>query len=328
MLNKIKLLFDLSRFEGGAAAGGAAATSGTGEGGTAGGTQATPSVAGKGKTGGTQANVLYGKQPQAAAQSAEGSPSVAGEGETTDTTKAQSPEERRKAYRDLMEGEYKDLHTEEMQRIINRRFKDTEDLREQNARSQEVLGILMDRYGIEDGDLGKLQKAIEGDNSYWAEAAEAAGMGVEQFKELQALKRKNAELVTRERQRVGMERAERQTQQWFTEAQALKAKFPKFDLAREVQNPQFLAMLKAGTPVEHAYKVLHFDELMGDAMTVTAAQQEQKVVAQVRARGARPAENGTASSGAFLVKDDVSKLTAKDRRRIADLALRGETISF
>lgn len=316
MLQKIRSLFSLSRFDGGAGAGGAA------EGGDTGGTQATPSVAGKGKSGGTTAQILYGKQ-----SAGEGSP-VAGENGDTAKEAQKTPEERRKAYRDLVEGEYKDIHTEEMQRIIDRRFKETEDLRELNAKSQSVLSILMARYNIEDGDLGKLQKAIEEDNAYWADAADEAGMSVEQYKELQKLKRQNAELVRQQQQRQGMERAERQTRQWFAEAQALQAKFPKFDLSAEVKNPQFLAMLKAGTPVEHAYKVIHFDELVSDAVSTTAAQQEQKVVAQVRARGARPAENGTAAQSAFTVKDDVSKLSKKDRADIARRAIMGEIISF
>lgn len=323
MLDRFLPLFNLSRFDGGAAAGGGAPAGGSGEGGDTGGTQAAPSVAGKGKTGGDTAHILYGKQ------SAGDSPSVAGEGsETTDTKETKTPEERRKAYRELMEGEFKDIHTEEMQRIIDRRFKETEDLRELNAKSKAVLDILMGRYNIEDGDLGKLQKAIESDDAYWADAADEAGMSVEQYKQLQKLKRQNAELVNQQRQRQGVERAERQTRQWFTEAQALQAKFPKFDLATEVKNPQFLAMLKAGTPVEHAYKVIHFDELVNEAVMTTAAQQEQKVVAQVRARGSRPAENGTAAKSPFTVKDDVSKLSKKDRAEIARRALRGEIISF
>lgn len=322
MLQKIRSLFSLSRFDG-AGAGGAAPAGGGAEGGDTGGTQATPSVAGKGKSGGTTAQILYGKQ-----SAGEGSP-VAGESGDKEPKEAQkSPEERRKAYRDLVEGEFKDIHTEEMQRIIDRRFRETEDLRELNAKSQSVLSILMARYNIEDGDLSKLQKAIEEDNSYWADAADEAGMSVEQYKQIQKLKRQNAELVRQQQQRQGVERAERQTRQWFAEAQALQAKFPKFDLSAEVKNPQFLAMLKAGTPVEHAYKVIHFDELVRDAVSTTAAQQEQAVVAQVRARGARPAENGTAAQSAFTVKDDVSKLSKKDRAEIAKRALRGENISF
>lgn len=318
MHDKHSLYSDLSRFDGGAAAAG----DGAGGDSTSGGTQATASVAGK-HSGGTQAQVLYGKQ------SAGDNPSVAGEGAGDNTnTEPKSIEQLRKEYRALVEGEYKDIYTEDTQKIISRRFKETEDLREQNSKSQKVLGLLLNRYSIEDGDLEKLQKAIEDDDNYWADAADEAGMTTEQYKQLQKLKAQNADLINQQRQRQGMERAERQAQQWFSEAQALKAKFPKFDLNAEVKNPQFLAMLKAGTPVEHAYKVIHFDELVGDAVQVTAQQQEQRVTANVRARGARPTENGTAAQGAFTVKDDVHKLSKQDRAEIARRAQRGEIIRF
>lgn len=324
MLKTLLPLFDLTRFDGAPASAGAAAPSDSGENsGTTGGTLANPSVAGKDKSGGSSAHILYGKQ-----SAVDASP-VAGEGEHINlSSNAKSADDRRKAYRALVEGEFKDLYTEDTQNIINRRFRQTEELREQNERSQSVLRILMGRYNIEDGDIDKLQKAIEDDDSYWASAADEAGMTVDQYKQLQKLKRQNSELLALQRQRLGAERAEQQTRQWYAEAQELKSKFPKFDLAQEVKNPQFLSMLRSGTPVEHAYKVLHFDELLGDAVSFSAAQQEQKIVANVRARGARPPENGTTAQSAFTVKDDVSKLSKKDRAEIARRAQRGEIISF
>ena len=55
---------------------------------------------------------------------------------------------------------------------------------------------------------------------------------------------------------------------------------------------------------------------------------EKQVVDTIRAKGARPAENGTAAQSAFTVKDDVSKLTREDRAEIARRAARGDSISF
>ena len=54
----------------------------------------------------------------------------------------------------------------------------------------------------------------------------------------------------------------------------------------------------------------------------------QQVTDNVRARGARPAENGVSSGSGFLVKSDVSKLTKKDRAEIARRAAHGEKIVF
>ena len=70
---------------------------------------------------------------------------------------------------------------------------------------------------------------------------------------------------------------------------------------------------------------------LGDGVLDLAAQAkatEKQVVDGIRAKGARPQENGTTSQGAFIVKDDVSKLSKRDRAEIIRRAARGEHIEF
>lgn len=341
-------LFDGGAAAGGAAGAGAAASGGqAGDGTQSGGTQASSGVAGRGSSNsdnpaargrrgaGEYNNVLFGKQPAATADGTgtvtepQTQPSDAGSGNNQDgKTTSNTLEDRRKAFRDLVNGEYKDVYAEETQRIIDRRFRETKTLQDTVNRNQPVIDMLMQRYKIADGDIGKLTRAIESDNAYWSEAAEEAGMSVEQYKEFQRLQRENEQLVRMQRAQMGQQRANQQLQQWYGEAQQLKAKFPGFNLDAEVQNPQFVSMLKAGIPVEHAYKVLHMDEIVNDAMRTSAADTEKRVVDNVRAKGTRPQENGTAAQSAFTIKDDVSKLTRKDRAEIARRAARGDTITF
>jgi hypothetical protein len=228
----------------------------------------------------------------------------------------------------MVNGEFKDVFTEETQRIINRRFSESRTLEAQVQAQQPVIDMLMQRYNIGDGDMKKLSDALENDSAYWSEAAEEAGMSVEQYKQFQKMKRENAALLAAQKGRQQQEAQHQQAQKWFQEAQQVKAKFPNFDLSAELKDPNFAAMLRAGTPVEHAYKVRHFDELMENAMQVTAANTEKRVVNNIRARGNRPAENGTASQSAFTIKDDVSKLSKKDRAEAARQAMRGAKIEF
>ena len=108
----------------------------------------------------------------------------------------------------------------------------------------------------------------------------------------------------------------------------MKDRFPGFELQNELQNPDFVRLLQAGTPVEHAFKVIHFDALIGDAVQVTAANTQKAVVDNIRAKGLRPIENGTASQSPFIVKRDVSQFTKEDRAEIARRVQRGEQISF
>lgn len=332
------LNMNLHLFDG---AGGAAAGGGDGAGAGAaapadsGNQGDTNSIRGNTRRGksGAYDNVVFGKQDGAAA--ADGvtdaqnqSQAAAADKQPDVQVTSNTLDDRRKAFQSLINGEFKDIYTEETQRIINRRFKETSALQAQVDQMQPLMDMLMQRYNIKDGDTKGLMAAIESDDAYWSEAAEEAGMSVEQYKAFQKLERDNAQLRKEQRARQGQQFAQAQAQKWYQEAEAVKAKFPAFDFAKELQNPAFVSMLKSGTPVEHAYKVQHFDELMGNAMQVTAANAQQAVVANVRARGARPQENGTAAQSAFTVKDDVSKLSKKDRAEIARRVARGETISF
>lgn len=279
-------------------------------------------------------NVIFGKQNSDSKATntendlANENSSLAAEEKQKDVKDTSSAKDRRKAYSDFINGEFKDIHTEETQRIIDRRFAQTKVLEEQMGKSQPILDMLMLRYNIADGDIDKLKTAIENDNIYFSEAAAEAGMDLEQFKEIQKLKLQNAELVKREKARLGEQSAREQLNKWYGEVDSVKAKFPNFDINAEVKNPSFLSMLKSGVPMEHAYKVLHMDEIVSDAMHATAVDTEKRVVENVRAKGTRPIENGTQSQSAFTVKDDVSKLTRKERAEIARRAMRGEHIEF
>lgn len=335
----------LDLFDGGAAAGGAegagtAAPAQAEGGGTQGETQARSASTRRGKSGEYQ-NVIFGKHmtaPDGAEadqkgqkQSSDaGSDKAAPNGGTTPDvlTTSNALEDRRKAFQDLVNGEYKDIYTEETQRIIDRRFRETKGLEQQLGQYQPVIDMLMQRYRIGDGDLAKLTQAIENDDAYWSEAAEEAGMSVETYKQVQKLQRENEALLRQQRQQQNSQMAQQQLQRWYGEAEQVRQLYPSFDLNAEVKNPQFLSMLRAGVPVQHAYEVIHMEDIKAGVAAMQAKATEKQVVDGIRAKGARPQENGTASQGAFVVKDDVSKLTRKDREEIARRAARGERIEF
>ena len=322
-MNKM-LEIDLTLFDATAGASGAGAGEGSPAASTQGDNISNPGSTRRGKTG-EFANVLFGKQTETNA--VENGQAAAADSEVKVTSN--TLEDRRKAYLDLVNSdEYKQVHTDEIQRIINRRFKETETLKSQVEKTQPLVDMLSKRYNIEGNDVDKLMEAIDGDYSYWEAAAEEAGMTVEQYKRYQKLMRENEQLKRAEEERRGKQFVESQTQKWVMEAEAVKAKFPKFDFRAELDNPAFLSMLKAGTPVEHAYKVVHFDELMSGAVNQTAINTQKAVVDNIRAKGARPAENGTAAQSAFTVYDDVHKLTKKMRAEIVERAAHGDRISF
>ena len=91
---------------------------------------------------------------------------------------------------------------------------------------------------------------------------------------------------------------------------------------------RFLSLLKAGVPVAHAYEVVHMEEIKTSVAEHTARQTEKQVVDGIRAKGARPMENGTSAQSAFTVKDDPAKWSRKDRAEVARRVAKGETIKL
>ena len=78
-----------------------------------------------------------------------------------------------------------------------------------------------------------------------------------------------------------------------------------------------------------AFEVAHMDELMSGAMHYTAQKVAQQVTNNIRAKAARPAENGMSNKAAVHdVRADVTKLSKADRDEIARRIQRGEKISF
>ena len=87
-------------------------------------------------------------------------------------------------------------------------------------------------------------------------------------------------------------------------------------------------MLQSGTPMEHAYKVLHLDEILNNERNVTAANTEKQVMDNIRARGQRPPEAGLNSNNAITYKTDVNAMSDKEILEIARRANRGDVIQL
>lgn len=302
----------LDLFEGGAA--GAA-------GGSAGATGGTAPAAGEQGTG-DLSKVIYGKQ--------ESAPAPESTGQTTQQSDADSAtpttEERTKAYRDLIQGEYKDLYNEDVQRIVKGRLKGYDDLKKTSASQQEIIDRLAAKYGVT--DLGEIAAAIDNDSGMWEQEADKAGMTTEQYMQFQQLQRQNASLIREEQARAEQEQRNRKLNEWMQEAEGVRQMYPSFDLEREVSNDRFRSMLLSGVPMADAYRAMHFEEIQNQTAVNAARQAETAVAANVRANGSRPVENGTRTQSAFTVKSDVSKLNKKDRAEIARRVARGERISF
>ena len=274
-------------------------------------------------------NVVFGKQESTPSEeptnlAAEGE--LTGASKTDVSTTSNTLEERRKAYNDLINGEYKDLDQERFQQVFDRRFKQVKSMEADLAAQKPILDMLKTRYGVE--DVNGLQKALTEDTEYWERVAEEKGMTVEQYHAMQKLEQENAELKKMRERQIGQAQFQQQIDSWYKEAEKVRELYPSFDFKKEAQNPEFLSLLRHGNSVEHAYKVLHFDELTQNAARVAAQTADAQAQARIKSKASRPSENGTSSKSAVIVKNDVGSLTRAERAEIAKRVQRGEKISF
>ena len=113
------------------------------------------------------------------------------------------------------------------------------------------------------------------------------------------------------------------------QSEQVKAIYPSFDFETEVQNPQFVSLIKApGVDVRTAYEVIHRDEVIGGAMQHTAQAVAQKMANNIAARGTRPQEIGVGSQSGVTSKPDVNSLGKQDIQKILKRVARGERIEF
>ena len=292
----------------------AAGAEGSGTGTVGSGATETAAVSQNGRKNNPLADVQYGKQESAPVAEVQ--------------TETVAPEDRSARFNELIKGEYKDLYDAEVQNIVQRRLKSTKDTVEKYNELTPTLEMLARKYGVNASDIKALNKAIEEDDSYYEEEALEKGMSVEQLKYVKKMERENAELRRQQEAEETKANADKLYAAWMDQAEKAKAVYPTFDLAAEMQNPEFIKLLRSNIDVRTAYEVLHKDEIIPAAMHFTAKTVEQKLANSIAAGGRRPTENGMSSQSAAVVKSDVSQLTKADRAEIARRVARGEKIAF
>ena len=242
--------------------------------------------------------VRYGKQPE----------------QTAAPQQTQEPTpDKAKQFADLIKNEYKDQYTEATQKLINRRFRDTD------ARLSAMQTALQNQ-------LSSMQIAqmLEADGEFWDAAAEREGKTREQY--MQDLKKDIMiqRLTEKTRRQDAQYLANLQYQEWTKEAATMLDQYPDFDINKALENDVFALMLRNKYPMQQAYKAAFAEEIAAKA----AASAQKAVTDNIKARGSRPQEAGANATPAFTVKDDVSKLSGKEVLDSFNRILGGERITF
>lgn len=283
----------------------------------------TPLAGAKKKNQGTACDLqLFADGTAAAApQTAPAEANPAGSSHRPATGESQTPpaagedpaEAKRRAFRTLVEGEYKEQYAELFQNAFNRRFREVKGMESRLAAQQGVLELLSRRYNTPEGDLGKLRAAIEAETASYRSHSEADP----------ATRRPDAAAYER-RRALQMKRAGQQLTGWLRESADLRSRYPAFDLRAELRDGQFRQLLRSGVGVGDAYQLRHMEEIKADAARAAGEQMAERI----RSRGLRPRENGISAQSAVTTGSGVRDLTPAQRREIARRVQRGDTIRF
>ena len=249
--------------------------------------------------------------------------------------KTKSPEERRKAFGELLRGEYADLTEELMQNAV------TEATRrlEASPAMKGLMQALQEKYGTDANDLVALTEAVRNgavkDDAYYEKLAMEKGVSTRTARELDKLESQNKKLTEQQQMIQQMERQREQQARiaelqagWDREAEQLKAQYPDFNMAEVLANPEVEKMMRSGVSMTNAYRSAYFDHILKQQQAATARQVEQGVVNRMQQRNARPGENGTRPGGAVQTKIDVSHMSRKEMEEMERRAMRGEVITL
>lgn len=265
----------------------------------------------------------------------EGKEGETGEGEQAEK-KAADPAEKRRAFGQLMQGEYAAEFEEAMQRAAQVAAQNIQN----NPQVKALMDALGEAYGVDASSpdsLAALTDAVKNgkvkNDAYYETLAAEKGISVKTAREMDRmegeLQRANAEKQRAEQMRAAAEHQQRVAAvqaQWQAEAEKLQQKYPSFALDEVLNNPAVADMIRRGIGLEAAYRAAYFDQLMENQTALTAKQVEQGVAARIQQRGQRPTENGVRPGGAAETKVDVEHMTRAQRAELARRARRGERI--
>ena len=265
----------------------------------------------------------------------EGRKGESGEGEQAEK-KAADPAEKRRAFGQLMQGEYAAEFEEAMQRAAQVAAQNIQN----NPQVKALMDALGEAYGVDASSpdsLTALTDAVKNgkvkNDAYYETLAAEKGISVKTAREMDRmegeLQRANAEKQRAEQMRAAAEHQQRVAAvqaQWQAEAERLQQKYPSFALDEVLNNPAVADMIRRGIGLEAAYRAAYFDQLMENQTAQTAKQVEQGVAARIQQRGQRPTENGVRPGGAAETKVDVEHMTRAQRAELARRARRGERI--
>lgn len=233
----------------------------------------------------------------------------------------------------LIKGKYKEEYENAVKKVIAKRLKGSEQLKQKLEAYEPIIQAAKSRYGIDDDS--KLAEAFFEDKLYVHQVALENGMSDEEalVKMRSDREQKNREIEMnanmQELKALRAENARReQFKQHYQDVIALQQTYGEFDVEELFKNDDFNDLLNKGVNVNAAFLVVNHDKIVNGVMQKTAEQVKQGVVNSIASGAKRPVENGSSGQGASITTIDVNSLTGKDIRAILKEVESGKKIKF
>ena len=201
------------------------------------------------------------------------------------------------AWQEARNGRFKAFFDRDMQGAIKERLKNSKQAEQTLEKLAPMLENMGKRYGVQDGNIDELMAKYTDDDALYEEEAMERGIPVETMKQMKQLEQRLAAAERAEQMNVQERQAQEHVMNLVRQGEQLKALYPNFDLAVEMQNPEFRRLTGPGVniDVKTAYQVIHANELQTQYVAAGAQQAEAKLAQARSANRRRPAENASRS---------------------------------
>lgn len=220
-------------------------------------------------------------------------------------------------------------YNQELQKLIKARLRESGASRDAMEALTPALDLLSREYGLDPQkpDYAALAKKVTDDNRFYENKALETGDSVETVKKMAQQEAELNRYRNQEAQNLEVQKINQHFARLEQQGEAMKARFPGFDLRKELQNPAFARMTApdSGLTVEDAYFAVHRAEIQSAQAKVVAEQTAKQMANSIRSNSARPDESGS-QQGSSTVSFDYSKASRAQREELKRRIRSGERI--
>ena len=233
-------------------------------------------------------------------------------------------------WEEVKKGEFAEQYGRDVANAVRDRFRNQADVSAQLNALEPMLAVLRERAGVESNE--ELIQHVMDDDSLYEEAASEAGMTVAAYRQFMEMKAERDEMQQREQESMEDMQLREHFGNLAQQAEDLKAKYPDFDLQKELENREFFRLTSpdVGVSVEDAYFAVHHRELAPQMMAYGMERAKQQMGQTLQAQRNRPAEGAMRGQGqpAASLKIDPRNLTPQERAEIKRQVRLGRRVSF